>query len=132
MVTTQSTSERYVTIAANGSTSIRLDAPAAKGGGGQDFGPHELLEAALASCLNMAVRMHASAHSMPLDSVCSTVRLERPTTGAVCYEYSLELTGPLTEAQRATLVSVAEQCPVRRTLQRPVEFRALPHPDLRP
>jgi putative redox protein len=130
LVTTESTPARYLTIAANGRSSLRLDAPSAKGGAGHDFGPHELLEAALASCLNMAVRMHASAHALPLESVASKVRLVRPATGAVCYEYSLELTGPLTEAQRATLMSIAEQCPVRTTLQRPVEFRALPHETL--
>lgn len=129
MVTTECTPVHYLTFAANGRASIRLDAPSAKGGAGQEFGPHELLEAALASCLNMAIRMQANANALPLESVVSTVRLIRPETGPVCYEFSLKLSGSLTEAQRATLMSVAEQCPVRMTLQRPAEFRSIPHAD---
>jgi hypothetical protein len=38
--------------------------------------------------------------------------------------------GTLTDAQRATLMSVAEECPVRTTLQCPVEFQSVPHQTL--
>ena len=34
-----------------------------KGGKGAGFRPHELLEAALACCMNMSVRMYAESHS---------------------------------------------------------------------
>ena len=125
MVTTESTDKHYVTVANNGRETVLLDAPVAKGGGGQSFGPHELLEAALAACLNMAVRMHASAHGMPLESVCAQVRLNRPPSGPVCFDYSLEMRGPLTTAQHDALIDVAELCPVRQTLERPITFRPL-------
>ncbi|MDE2250113.1 MAG: OsmC family protein [Gammaproteobacteria bacterium] len=131
MVTTESADKRYLTVASNGRESIRLDAPVPKGGAGQGFGPHELLEAALASCLNMAVRMYASAHDWPLESVSSQVRLIRPAAGPICFEHSLELHGPLTGEQRATLMVEAERCPVRQTLLRPIEFRLRPAGELR-
>ena len=126
MVTTESTDTRYLTIASNGREKIELDAPIAKGGTGRDFGPHELLEAALAACLNMAVRMHADAHLLPLESVSAKVHLVRPAVGPVCYEYGIDIRGSLTDGQRNALMAVAEQCPVRQTLLRPIEFRLLP------
>ena len=126
LVTTESTDKRYLTIASNGREQIELDAPIPKGGAGRDFGPHELLEAAFAACLNMSVRMHADAHSLPLESVSAQARLVRPAAGPVCYEYSLDLRGSLTDAQRNALMAVAEQCPVRQTLLRRIEFRLLP------
>jgi len=126
LITTESTDKRYLTIASNGRERIKLDAPIPKGGEGRDFGPHELLEAALASCLNMAVRMHADANSLPLEAVSSHVRLVRPAAGPICFEYSLDMHGCLTDGQRSALMAVAEQCPVRKTLLRPIEFRLLP------
>jgi putative redox protein len=131
MVTTESTDKRYLTVASNGREAIQLDAPVPKGGAGQGFGPHELMEAALASCLNMAVRMYADANGLPLEAVSSQVRLVRPAAGPICFEHSLELRGALTIAQRTALMAVAEQCPVRQTLLRPVEFRLVPPEDLR-
>lgn len=131
MVTTESTDKRYLTVASNGRETIQLDAPVPKGGAGQGFGPHELMEAALASCLNMAVRMYADANGLPLESVSSQVRLIRPAAGAIRFEHSLELRGPLTDAQRTTLMAEAEQCPVRQTLMCRFEFRLVPPEDLR-
>jgi putative redox protein len=43
----------------NGKHEGHCDAPVEKGGGDAGFGPHELLEAALAGCLNIWVRVYA-------------------------------------------------------------------------
>ncbi|MEO7774524.1 MAG: OsmC family protein [Steroidobacteraceae bacterium] len=98
------------------------DAPTAKGGGGAGFGAHELLEAALAVCLNMAVRMHAESNGLPLTGVNTRVSLHRPAPDTVCFEYSLELTGPLTDDHRGQLEEIARTCPVRQTLSKRIDF----------
>lgn len=41
------------------------------------FRPHEFLEAAPASCLNISIRMVATTSEIPLDTVTTTVELDR-------------------------------------------------------
>lgn len=57
MIETRSLPKAYRGVATNSQCEMHTDAPLAKGGGGTGFGAHELLEAALATCVNMAVRM---------------------------------------------------------------------------
>jgi putative redox protein len=122
MIRTSSTDEAWQTWVSNGRHGFLGDAPVDKGGGGQGLGAHELLEAALALCMNMSVRMHARAHSIPLTGVQATVRLARPADGEVVFEYRLELAGTLDPAQRRELEEVAASCPVRRTLSQRLGF----------
>lgn len=125
MIRTRSLPQRYTTAVSNGSHEIAADAPVSKGGGGAGLGAHELLEAALAVCINMAVRMHAEQHSIPLDSVSTRVSLARPRPETICFEYALALEGPLTLDQREQLKRVAQECPVRKTLTHRIEFKSL-------
>lgn len=125
MVTTRSRPENYLTTASNGRVEISLDAPVAKGGAGSDFGAHELLEASLAVCLNMAVRMYAQAHQIALVDVRTSVQIVRPDAGTVRFEQSLQLTGDLSDADRAALLEAATNCPVRQTLSRRIEFSGI-------
>ena len=100
----------------NGSHSAVADLPAAKGGAGLGFGPHDLLEAALATCMAITVEMYAAKHGIPLESVAAEVRLDRTAPDAVEVIYSLTFGGPLTEEQRESLRTAASRCPVQRTL----------------
>ena len=124
MVTTESTPRPYVTIARNGCIEIQLDAPIAKGGGGEGFGSHDLLEASIAVCINMAVRMHAAASGIPLEGVSTRVELSKPDAATTRFNYSLQLEGELTPAQKAALHEAARSCPVRQTLSRRIEFQS--------
>jgi putative redox protein len=102
------------------------DAPAEKGGADAGFGPHELLEAALASCLNIYVRVCAQTHNIPLTGVVTEVTLERQNPGEVVFRYALELKGHLTEEQRWELIQAAQSCPVHQTLAGKISFTCLP------
>lgn len=108
----------------NGSHTSTADAPVAKGGGGRGFGPHELLEAALATCLTMTVQMTAAKYGYPLAEVRSEVRVDRSAPGAPALDYSLEFGGPLSEEQIAHLRTAAAECPVGKTLTGRVTLRA--------
>ena len=124
MVTTESTPQPYVTIARNGRSAIQLDAPSVKGGSGEGFGAHELLEASVAVCINMAVRMYAAANGIPLIGVTTKVDLSKPDDTTTRFNFSLQLEGELTPDQKAALDAVARACPVRQTLSRRIEFQA--------
>ena len=122
MIHTHSLEGAYKTAVENGRHELIADAPVSKGGGAAGFGAHELLEAALAVCINMAVRMYADAQAIALESVATRVKIEHSAPDAVRFEYSLELGGAITPQERERLEAAARVCPVRQTLSKRIEF----------
>ncbi len=108
----------------NGETTAVADVPKGKGGAGCGFGPHELVEAALATCLTISVEKCAAEHGIPLESVEAEVRLDRSLHSEVRLIYSLAFRGAITEEQRDLLKAAAAQCPVQRTLAGTIACRA--------
>jgi len=94
-----------------------------KGGGESGFRAHDFLEAALASCINMTLRMYADQHKIPLSGVKTRVTFDRTKPRETIFTYSVELTGPLNDRQRQFLVEVAGKCPVHQTLCKKIGFR---------
>lgn len=72
--------------------------------------------------MNMAVRMHADAHGYALRHVSTQVNLDWPDDATTRLSYDVVLEGDLTEEQREELHSVADSCPVRRTLTNRLVF----------
>ncbi|MGE0114986.1 MAG: OsmC family protein [Steroidobacteraceae bacterium] len=124
MIHTTSQPGDYPTDFSNGQIRAVADAPLEKGGMGAGFGPHELLEAALATCINMAVRMSANKLGIVLEGAATSVRLDRSQPDVVKYEYTLELVGSLTDKERQQLEEAANACPVRQTLSKRANFIA--------
>ncbi|WP_219209936.1 OsmC family protein [Variovorax boronicumulans] len=89
-------------------------------GGGADAGPspHDLYDAALASCKALTVLLYAQRKNMPVEDI--EVRIERDDSqerqGVYRLKASLHVTGALDEAQRAELLRVAAKCPVHRLM----------------
>jgi putative redox protein len=123
MITTTSSKPAYQVIFSNGVHSGTSDTTADKGGSNTGFRPHDLLEAALGSCMNMWLQMYAEQHQVPLRKVNTTVALNRSDPEKVVFEYTIELTGDLTKKQRDKLLQIAGNCPVRRTLSKAVVFK---------
>jgi len=116
-----------------GAHRLVADEPAADGGTDAGPTPYGLLLAALGSCSGMTMKLYADRKGWPLagtrvrlrhsrdheadceNCVASDARIER-------IDRELELLGPLTEAQRARLVEIANRCPVHRTMRSRVEI----------
>jgi len=122
MVTCDNKKERYRVVVSNGRDEIASDTTDDKGGGGSAMRPHEFLEAALAACLNMTIRMHADREGIPLTKITTQVSADRSRPGHTIFRYSFDLEGALTNEQREGLQRVAEACPVRKTLSNAISF----------
>ena len=98
--------------------SLAVDAPPASGGKDEAPSPHDLYDAALASCKALTVLLYAKRKGMPLEDI--EVQVDRDDSqerqGTYRLKTSLRLVGPLDEAQRAELLRVAGKCPVHRLM----------------
>ena len=77
MIRSESSGVPHRVTFTNGEITADADVPKIKGGTGHGFGPHELVEAALATCMAISVEMYAAKHAIPLESVAVEVRLDR-------------------------------------------------------
>jgi putative redox protein len=122
VIRTSSLLNAYQMDFAPGSARTVGDVPLDKSGGGVGFAPHELLEAALATSMNLAVHMKARELGIALDGVSAAVRLNRSRPGFATFEYAIEFTGYLTVEDRERLHEAADTCPVRQMLTGSMEF----------
>jgi len=105
--------------------------------GGTDVGPTpmELLSGALAGCVAVTTRAFAQRKNWPLDGLTVTSDLQRfkreeyPNySGEPDAQYITEIRqqiqfeGPLSEEQRARLMTIAKKCPVHLVLENPIVF----------
>jgi uncharacterized OsmC-like protein len=108
---------------------LTADEPRPQGGTDAGPTPYELVLSALAACTVMTLRMYADRKEWPLESAvvslrqassheldCEKCSTEKVGMGAV--ERRVELTGPLSDEQRARLLEIADRCPVKQTLER--------------
>jgi putative redox protein len=106
---------------------LAADEPVADGGADTGPSPYELLLAALGSCTAMTLRLYAERHGWPLEDVTVVLNHDRiyaedcadcDTTEGRLDRISREITiaGDLTADQRATLLRIADRCPIHRTL----------------
>jgi putative redox protein len=98
------------------------DTTADKGGNGAGFRPHDLLEAAFATCLNIALRMRAQKLNIPLSQATTIVTLDRSSPRETIFKYSIELGDNISPHQRNQLLSETATCAVRQTLLKKLSF----------
>jgi putative redox protein len=124
MTSATSQPARYQSLLSDGEHECLADAPAEKGGQHAGFRPHALLEAALASCVSMTVRMYADHHAIPLRSVTAKVTLDRSHPDEIVFRYEVDVDGDLTPEQKDRLLHAASACPVRKTLSKKIRFES--------
>jgi len=113
----------YKTLFSDGEHQAVADTTKEKGGHGGGFWPHTLLEAALATCINITLRKYADKHAIPLSQAVTRVKLDRSRAGEAIFQYEVELLGDLTADQRNALLQAAGDCAVQQTLLRTLSFK---------
>lgn len=112
-----------------GSHAWRADEPKSIGGVDSGPTPYDMLLAELGACTAMTMRMVAARENIPVERI--EIALEHSRNhGRDCdhcgdanarieaIHRRIELSGAMSTAQRTRLLSVAEKCPVHRTLTR--------------
>lgn len=110
----------------SGGHEILADEPVSVGGLGSGLSPYELVSAGLAACTAMTVRLYANRKGLPLERARVTVdHLKIPgMMPADRFVRTIALDGPLDASQRASLLAIAERCPVDLTLVRGSDVQA--------
>lgn len=97
---------------------ISVDGTVEEGGSDAGPSPHDLYDAALSACKALTVVWYAKRKGIPLEHV--EVTMERDASaerqGTYRLAATLHLTGDLSEAQRAELLSAAGKCPVHKLM----------------
>src|SRR6184192_2431405 len=117
-----------------GSHELYADEPVSYGGTDTGPTPYDLLLAALGLCTSMTIGFYARKRSWPLENI--TVSLRHSKIHAIdceeCetkegkidrIELDVQLTGSLTDEQRAKLIEIAGNCPVHRTLTSEINIK---------
>ncbi|WP_426194943.1 OsmC family protein [Massilia sp. DWR3-1-1] len=101
-----------------GRHALVVDGSLAEGGNDDGPSPHDLYDAALASCKALTVAWYARRKAIPLTDV--DVTLVRDDSGERQGVYKLAVTlhlgGDLSAAQRDELLAVAAKCPVHKLM----------------
>lgn len=96
---------------------LRSDVSEKLGGTNTAPNPHDYLETALAACTAITVQMYANRKGIPL--VSSDVKIKITAEGAenrIAREIRFE--GELTDEQRASLLAIADKCPIHKFLSK--------------
>ena len=125
MITAQNGNCNYLVNLNNGKAEICADILPDKGGQGNHFRPHDLLCAAYAACLNITVRMVLDRLELPYSDVKVEVDLER-SEGKTVFKSKIGIEGNLSEEQKKKVLTLASNCPVRKTLSSTILFESLP------
>jgi putative redox protein len=113
---------------------LQADEPVSYGGGDAAPGPYDYLLIALGVCTSMTIGLYARRKKLPLENIIVSLH-HRRIHARDCEEcetkegildridLAIELTGPLTPEQHATLMEIATKCPVHRTLKSEIDIR---------
>ena len=122
MIQAKSKTPHFSTELSTQTHTILSDVPSDKGGSDAGMGPHELLEAALASCMQITLQMGAAKYGFSPGSSSCEVELDRSTPAKTIFVYRLHLDPSLTQEEAAHIRRFASKCPVRKTLSAQVAF----------
>ena len=134
-VTTHIDRSRYRTTVEARTHVFALDEPSDVGGTDAGPTPYEALLAALGGCTVITLRMYADRKGWPLEAArvrLRTARAHEPDceiceseeVGPQRLERQIELEGPLSDEQRQRLLTIADRCPVKQTIERGVQVVA--------
>ncbi|WP_297428329.1 OsmC family protein [Clostridium sp.] len=123
MITSISEDSKYITSISNGNETIYSDVTKEKGGNGQFFRPHDLIEAGYASCLNITTRMILDSMNIEYKKIVVAVDLDRCNDKKTIFKYNVDIIGTIDESIKNAVIKKLKNCPVTKTLSKEIEFQ---------
>ncbi len=123
MTTASIASSHYSVKLQDGRHEFAADEPKSKGGEDTGPAPDEILEASLASCTAITLRMYADRKEWKVTAIEVTVSLERVDNKTI-FTRSIKLEGMIDDTQRERLLQIAKACPVSKTLLGEIEINS--------
>lgn len=121
MITATNKETTTQALVSKGEYSLAADTAPPKGGG-QGFRPHELLEAALASCMAITMRLVATERGIPLNQLNVEVVLDHGHPIDPIFRSKIEFDAGVSASDRRMLMVAASNCPVAKTLSKKIAF----------
>lgn len=115
VVSSQFSGKNYTTMIKSDDHEIITDEPVAEGGQNTGFDPYELVLAALATCTTATMKMYADRKQWKLDKIDIQISMQEDD-GIQHIRREIQVSGELTEEQKARLLVIAEKCPVHKML----------------
>ncbi len=98
-----------------GADALSVDIDPAAGGSGVHPDPHDLLDGALASCTALTLELYIKRKGFAVQSIKVSVSHSKSPEGIVLKRL-LEVEGTLSEEQKASLLRIADMCPIHKAL----------------
>ena len=133
VVVAETTQGAFLNHVVTGRHRFLADEPESIGGFDAGPGPYDFLSTALGACTSMTLRMYAERKQLPLDKVTVEVSHDKlhatdaatdsadaaPSKAGKIDQFTrvIHLEGELDDQQRASLLKIADRCPVHRTLE---------------
>lgn len=103
---------------------VIADEPQEVGGKNLGFSPSELLASALASCTLITLRMYINRKQWEVSEINVKVDFERDSHQNISqFTRKIEVTGEVDEKQRQRLETIANSCPIHKTLTNSIEIK---------
>ncbi|AWB35084.1 OsmC family protein [Orrella marina] len=125
MITAKVREQDYGTVLFSGAHQIESDLKVEKGGQGQAMGPHDLLEAAMAACMSITLRMAGNKHNIAIGDTTVKVSLDRSNEAVAKFCYAIEFDDVVPQDQRDRLTEILARCPVSKTISREIVMEAV-------
>lgn len=113
---TESTRSKFT----NGKSQGMADIPSQIEEGENCFSPPDLLEAALASCVALNVRVFAESHNIKLDKVSVNIRIDENDHDNIIAYKKINLEGDFSETDKTKLLKAADTCKIGKILTKGV------------
>ena len=124
MVECKSVVDKYCCSTDFGRFSIQSDTTSEKGGNENGIRPHDILATAFASCLNMSVRMACERKNISMNNITTRVDLNREDSRTI-FTYQIEFSDQISIESKNEILKMVENCPVRKTLSKPIDFQLI-------
>lgn len=125
MIISTSGKEAYRTELFNGNSKIYSDVTMDKGGSGNYFRPHDLIESGYAACLNITTQMVLDSMNLSYDEITVKVELDRNHEDKTIFKYKIDISGSIAKEAREEVLRRVANCPVKRTLSKQLNFESI-------